>query len=62
MSSTLSMNAASSITSKDNASERPASPAADVALICEPFFNLNDSLLSSSVLLKIASILHYSAM
>ena len=47
ISSILSINAASSNTNKDSASERPASPAADVALICEPLEYLKDNLLSS---------------
>ena len=37
----LSINAASSISSKDTASDLPASELAEVALIWEPFFNLN---------------------
>ena len=49
ISSILSINAASSNTNSDSASERPASPAAEVALICEPFEYLKDSLLSSTV-------------
>ena len=40
ISSTLSIKAASSITNNDNASERPASPAADVAFIWDPFLSL----------------------
>ena len=42
------MNAASSIISKESASERPASGVAAIALICEPFSNRRESLLSSA--------------
>ena len=49
ISSILSINAASSNTKRDSASERPASPAAEVAFIWEPFEYLKDSLLSSTV-------------
>ena len=42
------MNAASSTTNSDKASERPASGEDAIAFTCEPFFNLSDSLLSST--------------
>ena len=44
------MNAASSITNNDNASDRPAVPVLDTALTCDPFLNLKLNLLSSNVL------------
>ena len=42
------MKAASSIISKEMASDLPASPAAETALICEPFLSLIDNLLFST--------------
>ena len=44
------MNAASSIINNDNASERAPVVADETALICEPFLNFNESLLSASIL------------
>ena len=48
MVSTNSIKAASSTNSKDTASDLPASEAAEVAFICEPFLNLRFNLLFSS--------------
>ena len=42
--------AASSTTNKERASERPASALVDEALICEPFDNSNEVLLSTEIL------------
>ena len=50
ISSTPLINAASSITNSERASDLPASPELDTALICEPFLNLNESLLSLKTL------------
>ena len=51
-SSRLSTCAASSITKRDKASERPASPEVDVALICDPFESSNEALLSIEISAK----------
>ena len=48
VSAILSIKAASSIISKDTASERAASALEDLACIFEPLINLNDNLLFST--------------